>query len=82
MTTDGRVRAGTRPSPGASRKGSALPSWQGAYLRLPTGYLYFSIGPVPSGNETLVEETPAESSEDEVIEPSQVTAGGLATSGS
>uniref|UniRef100_G1PMF1 Treacle protein domain-containing protein n=1 Tax=Myotis lucifugus TaxID=59463 RepID=G1PMF1_MYOLU len=29
------------------------------------------LGPVPSGNETLVEETPAESSEDEVVEPSQ-----------
>lgn len=56
--------------PGASRRALPHPtqpaSQQGACAP--------PVGPAPSTTETLVEETTAESSEDEVVAPSQVTA--------
>lgn len=58
--------------PGARVQGSAWPSWHSQQGICPPA------GPAPSRKETLVEETTAESSDDEVVPPSQVAAEGRA----
>lgn len=58
--------------PGALLKGLPCPAGRGTRDQQNT--CAPPAGPAPSRTETLVEETTAESSEDEVVEPSQVTA--------
>lgn len=55
-------------------EGLSMPSWQG-YLGLQQATCAPPVGAAPARKETLVEETTAESSDDEVVAPSQVTAG-------
>lgn len=66
----GRPKAKASETSGDSDSSSSSESEEDA-KRPQAALLAHRLGPVPSGNETLVEETPAESSEDEVIEPSQ-----------
>lgn len=73
LEEEGRVHTGGRGHPGGPREGLCP-----AQLALSTAYLCPPVGPAPSRKETLVEETTTESSDDEVVAPSQVTAKGRA----
>ena len=65
--------------PSRSLSTLACPAGRGN-LGFPTVTCSSPVGPAPSRRETLVEETTAESSDDEVVAPSQVTARGGAGS--
>ena len=59
--------------PTCSRSALACPAGRGK-PGFPTVTCASPVGPAPSRRETLVEETTTESSDDEVVAPSQVTA--------
>ncbi|XP_059554893.1 treacle protein isoform X6 [Myotis daubentonii] len=67
----GRPKAKASGTSGDSDSSSSSSGSEEDAKRPQAALLAHKLGPVPSGNETLVEETPAESSEDEVVEPSQ-----------